>query len=402
MGEHAILRELRQVGGIDDLRVFDPPATIAGETLRDFGDRVERILVRRGADGVDRGLEIALCRAHQYVPQLGGAGQRQAGVARIVGIVLLEPRAATAQRAVEIDLDPVHAQLVVIKPWRRPCPGDQLHLVGPGSIGHDPQRQRALVPRAADRPASPRSWCPCRATAGDAVAVQDLLRFGQCEIAFVGARCGDRPRHQFFRGIDEHARWHLRTGATRSIRPPAAALAAASIPGFHGQRIGPAGMAVDALEIDRAIGHRAIQFGRGRKAPEAPFLLVPAAPEDPRSGFVFGSESGGSCRALPRASVVSDRSSVSAPMPIPMTCACASISPGIITGAFAVLAVIGLRLVVPAVRTCAIVPSSSSITMPVKRFTSPSSPIVSPSTLSISTSPRPASPERAREWKRGI
>ena len=57
-----------------------------------------------------------------------------------------------------------------------------------------------------------------------------------------------------------------------------------------GQRsaVRPAGVAVDPLQPDRAIGHGRIELGGGRKASQAPFLLVPAEADDPARRRIGG------------------------------------------------------------------------------------------------------------------
>ena len=120
--------------------------------------------------------------------------------------------------------------------------------------------------------------------------MQHLLRLGKGEVALVGARCGDRAHHQCFGGIDEYACGGLRTG--KPFDPPARQALGVRVDAccLHCEAVGPAGMAVDPLEIDRTVGYRAVEFGGGRKPAKAPFLLVPAAPENPRPGLVFGGE----------------------------------------------------------------------------------------------------------------
>src|SRR3546814_1220041 len=61
----------------------------------------------------------------------------------------LQPRPARAERAVEIELHPDHAQLVVIQPGRRPRPADQRHIVDVVAIADDADRQRMFVAGAA-------------------------------------------------------------------------------------------------------------------------------------------------------------------------------------------------------------------------------------------------------------
>src|SRR3546814_10198244 len=51
----------------------------------------------------------------------------------------------------------------------------------------------------------------------------------------------------------------------------------------HRGAVRPAGVAVDALEPDRAVRHRGVEIGGGGKAAEPPFLLIPARSDNPRS-----------------------------------------------------------------------------------------------------------------------
>src|SRR3546814_4219570 len=79
--------------------------------------------------------------------------------------------------------------------------------------------------------------------------------------------------------VDEHAGGLPR----RHFDPPAGGR-----PGRGGdgrrldrQRIGPARMAVHPFQPDRNVADGGIQFGRRRKAAQAPKLLVPARADDP-------------------------------------------------------------------------------------------------------------------------
>ena len=60
----------------------------------------------------------------------------------------------------------------------------------------------------------------------------------------------------------------------------------------HRRAIGPARMAVDALEPDRPVADDGVEIGGGREAAEAPALLVPAAADDPARRRVGGGISG--------------------------------------------------------------------------------------------------------------
>lgn len=85
-GDHAVLAEPGEVGGIDVLGMLDPPAPITLVGAGQLADRVERHGVGGIADGVDRDLEgIDRGAAHQ-VAQLGVVELRQTLVARRVGV----------------------------------------------------------------------------------------------------------------------------------------------------------------------------------------------------------------------------------------------------------------------------------------------------------------------------
>src|SRR3546814_1987081 len=66
-GDDAALAEAREIGGVDDLRVLDPPAAIALVGVRHRLDRIERLGVGLVADRVDRDLEAVHRRAAHQV-----------------------------------------------------------------------------------------------------------------------------------------------------------------------------------------------------------------------------------------------------------------------------------------------------------------------------------------------
>src|SRR3990167_2537419 len=57
-------------------------------------------------------------------------------------------------------------------------------------------------------------------------------------------------------------------------------------------------MAIHPRQPDRAIGYDRIEFGGGRKTAQAPFLLVPAATENPWPRGIFGAETRNLCQRL--------------------------------------------------------------------------------------------------------
>ena len=95
------MREARQIGGIDDLGMFDPPAPIALVGVRQFLDRAQHLIVGGIADRVDRDLEAVHRRAAHQVLDLRVAQARRAAGRGIVGIRLLShaPREPSAPSA---------------------------------------------------------------------------------------------------------------------------------------------------------------------------------------------------------------------------------------------------------------------------------------------------------------
>ena len=286
-GDRAVAPEARDIDRIHDLHVFDPPAPVALVGQRHLLDRVEHFLVRGIADGMHRDLEAVERRAAHQIAQLRGREQRQAGVAGIVGVRPLQPGAARTERAVEVELHPAQPQPVIVEPGRRLRTGDQLHCRHTRGIGHDAHLQPAIVAR----PAIGLPVLDGSAHVGDCgntLRNQQLLRLGQREVAIRCLGDGDEFLDQVGGAIDEHARGRLRP---RDALDPAAG----RIGGLRGHArglerggVGPAGMAIDPFEPDGAIGHRRVEVGGGGETPEPPFLLVPAAPDDPPAVGVGG------------------------------------------------------------------------------------------------------------------
>ena len=126
---------------------------------------------------------------------------------------------------------------------------------------------------------------------GNPHRMQQFLRAQESHIALGGARGGDHALDQRFGGIDEHAGRLARTG--QALDPATFRIGGgrAYACRFERQRIAPGGMAVHPAQPDGPIGHRTVEFRSGREATEAPFLLIPAAAQNPRAGGIFGSES---------------------------------------------------------------------------------------------------------------
>ena len=277
-----MLAEPGNVRRIDHLRMLDPPASVAAIGLAHVLDGGEHGHVCLIANRVDGNLKLVERSAAHQVFQLRIAGNAQALGRRGIGIGRLQAGPARTQRAIDIKLHPVQAQLVVIKPRRRRRARDQAHGIGPGGIGHDPHAQRAIVARAAiGLPV-----LDCRAhvgNRGDAFGQEDFLRLEQGQVAVLGARGGDFAVNQFGCRIDQHARRLAAGGQPLDLAARRIAGCGGDPGGGERLAIGPTGMAIDAGQPDRTITHHRVQFSRGRKAFFRPQLLIPAAPQNPRA-----------------------------------------------------------------------------------------------------------------------
>ena len=277
--------EAGQIGRIDDLGMLDPPATVAFIGGGKLVDRVEHGGVGLIADRMDRDLEMVHRRPAHHILERGVADQRKAALARRVAIGLLQPGAARAERAVQIELHADHAQPPVIEPGRRPGAGDGEQVVDPRGVGEDADAQGARVPGAAHhRPIL--GARPHVGDGGEAVGKQYLLRGGERAVALSGERGGDGALQQRHGGVDEDP---VR-GIAGPLDPAAARrLRLGGDPGLaHRHRVRPAGMAVDPLQPDRPVAHGGVEIGGGGEAAQAPALLVPAAADDPARGRVGG------------------------------------------------------------------------------------------------------------------
>ena len=274
-----MLAEPRQIGRIDDLRVLDPPAPIALVGRRELVDGVQHHRIGAVADRVNRDLEVVDTRAAHEVAELGLVHAQQPGVGGIVRVRRFQRGAARAEGAVEEQLETVEPEPVVIKPRGRSRAADQGHRVDPERIGDDPDAQRAQIPGAAiGLPVLDRSAHV--ADGGEAMFDKVLLRPGEGDIAVFGARRGHLAADQCGGIVDEHA-GRLAIGG--AFDPSARRGLGRGGDAGRGKRggVAPAGMIVDAFEPDRAVGDHRVEFGGGRKPPEPPGFLVPAASQDP-------------------------------------------------------------------------------------------------------------------------
>jgi len=102
----------------------------------------------------------------------------------------------------------------------------------------------------------------------------------QRQIALGRQRLGHGLFDERRRCVDEYARWHA---ICQFLDPPARRRHAFRC---HARRskcrgVSPNGMAIDPFEQHGLVGDDRIDVGSGRKSPETPDFLIPAAPQNP-------------------------------------------------------------------------------------------------------------------------
>ena len=150
-GDHAQSCKAGDVGGINNLRMFNPPAPVAPIGLGHFRNRIERLRVRGIANGVHSDLKTIHGRAAHQIAQLGIVEELQPAFARLVGIRLLEPSPTGAECAIGIELDACHAQLVAIEPGRGFACRNSQHRFDIGGIAEDADVEPTGIARTAER-----------------------------------------------------------------------------------------------------------------------------------------------------------------------------------------------------------------------------------------------------------
>ena len=118
-GDDPGLRQPPDVGRIENLGMFDPPAAVGAIGLAQFLIRTDDLRIGGIADGMHRDLEMIHRGAAGEVLQFGIVHQLKPARARRVAVRRLEPRPARAKRTIGVELDPGHAQAVAIEPRRR-------------------------------------------------------------------------------------------------------------------------------------------------------------------------------------------------------------------------------------------------------------------------------------------
>ena len=96
--------KLLQIGGVDNLHMFNPPAHIAFICFRQFLDRADNFGICRIADRVYRGLKPVHRCPHHQVADFGAGQKLKASLSRRVGIGFFEPSTPAAQGAIKIQL----------------------------------------------------------------------------------------------------------------------------------------------------------------------------------------------------------------------------------------------------------------------------------------------------------
>jgi hypothetical protein len=173
----------------------------------------------------------------------------------LVGVGLLEPRAARPERAVGIEFDPHHLEAVAVKPagWLR----DFLKRAEAIGIDHQSDAQATSV------------------------AKEDFLRLGELPVTVGVGGVRHGPFDQAPRIIDEQAVFY----------PPArrGCCGSGHASGLHCGAVDDDRVAVDPFEHDWPVTDDSIEVDRGWKAFDRPQFLVPSKADDPaRIGIGHG------------------------------------------------------------------------------------------------------------------
>ena len=286
-GDHAQCGESRKFLWRHHLRMFDAPAMIGLRRIAQHARiGIHHQPVAAVADGVRRHLHAAAARLAHGRLQRRRFGHQQATVAGIVAVVLQQGGAPAAQRAVGIQLHAPHLQAaagMAVQPAGTQVRQRRVVAIG---IGVDAQGQPPLVGELLHQ-------CQVLARyahvvhAGESVAHGSLGGLLQRLPAVSGIGRRHHRMDERHGRIDEHAgRAAARSLDTAAIRLPLAVQRSRRLRRSRAQRraVGPAGMAVHALQPHGAIGKGRIQVGGRGKRLLRPVVLVPAAAQQPRIG----------------------------------------------------------------------------------------------------------------------
>ena len=231
-------------------------------------------------DGVRVHLESGAQRAGRDVLDVFGLRDEEAGGGRLVRVGLEEGGAARAERAILVELDRSDPEHAVVEPALRPATErglDRRGVVAQHRI--EPDVERVLLAEfLVELGDQDRGAGIVHAGHPPAVHLGDRGLDGVLHLC--ARRRRDRALDEALRVVDEDTgRIPLRVlddlAATRARRR------AGDVRLLEGERVHEAGVAIDALEVHRMIGHRAGQRLVRRPAGVAPVVLVPAAADDP-------------------------------------------------------------------------------------------------------------------------
>ena len=220
------------------------------------------------ADRVGRDLEAVRGRGIGEAQHLGIRMELQPARFRLVGIRLLQPRAARAERAIGEQFDPDRAQMIAVQPA--------------GRLGHRRDRFRARAnsssagrsgarprPRGGTR-SSRRPWCSSRRRRSRHSRAGSPATWRAPRSICGRGRLRDRLVDEVARIIDEHAVVDFAARRRLSRRGDAG--------GLQRRAVGDHRMAIDPLQHDRPVADDGIEVGR-RSGTSSP----PTSPGSSRS-----------------------------------------------------------------------------------------------------------------------
>ena len=207
-----------------------------------------------------------------------GVDELEARVPRVVGVGLEQQAAARAHRAVDEQLDRPHPEAVAVEVRG---PADEGHLAAVGGRRHavDAELQLALpVEPPIDVGLGGRD---ARVVDGGQAGLQgEALRRQDVPGDRVGVGRRDDAADQAHGAVDEDAGGSA-VGVAEDLAVGGGLGLGRDAGAAHRLGVGPAGVAVDAAEPDRAVGRDGVEDGGRRERAAGPEALVPVAARDP-------------------------------------------------------------------------------------------------------------------------
>ena len=261
--------------------MFDPVAALCGGGigLELRLKEIEHFAVARIADGMDPQLKSGLHRRLGQITVKAITATADPAVARLVGIVVQQPRPARSQRAIVVSLDRArdeHGATVPVRPPGDPLPHQR--RIAQREQGVDPDRQALLVFQLLE--------CGHRLGTHTGLVHRNIAVAGHLREALERMARDHRLRHGRHRRFDHHRRAvqeqaiRLPIRAKPHLAPDRNRAGLGDLAGIERGLVGPDGKTVQAAQHHRMIGHCCAQLLLVWIA-VGPGTFVPPGTEDP-------------------------------------------------------------------------------------------------------------------------